>query len=167
MKQEIIDIIKTKDSNSLLSLDEWDLEECLIKLVYDYFSEMPFESLNNEQKVIFLCVILEDTCQADSIFSLAEDEIFLKLPEMHKALIDIGALKTAAYLNEFINLIPNDTFEHSKIPEWNWFFENSEREEKISEIDSKIADYPDGYMRTIYHNYICKDTIAKSLLDNL
>lgn len=40
--------------------------------------------------------------------------------------------------------MPAGAFEHRVMPEWKWFFETKERENKISQIDTFIGDYPDG-----------------------
>lgn len=169
MEQSAIkSIIESKDVNALLSLDEYDFGDFLTELNYTYFSEMPFEKLNHEQKVLFLCMKLEDACQADTITSLAEDgDMLLKLPEIRSAHEEIGAPETAGLIQNFIDLLPDNTFEASVIPDWDWFFENEEREDKISEIDGDITDYPDGVMRNVFRRYCSDKSVAEKILSGL
>lgn len=137
-------------------------QDFLLTLTYDYLSKKPLSELNQVQKTLYLAMRLEDTCQADALPSLSEDEeIFLALPEIKLAYERLGALKTAKYLSEFIALIPKDT-----VPEWDWFFDD-EREQIISRIDSAICNYPDGVMRELYITYISDSENANQLLINL
>lgn len=168
MEKEIIRrIISQKDSDALCSLDEYDMTEILIELTYQHYYNMPEEDLNEEQKTIFLCMALEDHVQADGILSLTdEEELFFLLPDMRKALLKLGAPRTAEALQGFMDLMPAGTFENRVMPAWKWFFETRERENKISQIDTFIGGCPDGVMRKIYRRYITADeTIAEELLD--
>lgn len=164
-KKMIENILKTKNYEQMKSLDASDLMDCLINLNYDYFNTMPFETLNHEQKVVFLCMTLEDVCQADTILSLEEDGLMLQMPQIHDALLEIGAFNTALFVKEFIDLLPENTFKELKLPEWSWFFEEVERKQKIENIDSEISNYPDGSMKIIYQKYIAKENVAKKLLE--
>ena len=164
-KKMIENIIETKNYEQMKSLDASDLMDCLINLNYDYFNKMPFETLNHEQKVVFLCMTLEDVCQADTILSLEEDGLMLQMPQIHDALLEIGAFNTALFVKEFIDLLPENTFKELKLPEWSWFFEDVERKQKIENIDSEISNYPDGSMKIIYQKYIAKENVAKKILE--
>jgi hypothetical protein len=164
-KKMIENILETKNYEQMKSLDASDLMDCLINLNYDYFNKMPFETLNHEQKVVFLCMTLEDVCQADTILSLEEDGLMLQMPQIHDALLEIGAFNTALFVKEFIDLLPENTFKELKLPEWSWFFEDVERKQKIENIDSEISNYPDGSMKIIYQKYIAKENVAKKILE--
>lgn len=155
-------IIINNDIEGLLKMSRSNKQDFLLTLMYDYLSNKPLYELNQVQKTLYLAMRLEDTCQADSLPSLSEDEeIFLALPETKLAYERLGAFKTAKYLGEFIVLIPKDT-----VPEWDWFFDD-ERGKIISMIDSKICNYPDGVMSDLYITYISDSEKANQLLINL
>lgn len=163
-KEIMIDnIIETKDVEQLKSLNEVEIMDMLIKLNYDYYHKMSFESLNHEQKVLFLCMCLEDACQADTILSLYEDDMMLKMPEIYEALIEIGAPNIASLVKEFINLLPSNTFEDMILPDRSWFYKDMEIEDKVGNIDSKISNYPDGSLQTIYCKYVTREKVAEKL----
>lgn len=166
MEQMLRDIIKAKDTKRLLALEARNVVNVCAELVYSYFLE--YERLNHQQKVLYLCVKLEDACQADTILSLSEDEaLFLHMPDICKAYEEIGAPKTAVLINQFIELLPAGTFTNSTIPEWKWFFEDQARSQTINEIDGQICNYPDGVMKNIYHSYVSQKGIAEKLLENI
>lgn len=166
MKQAASDIIKNKDVRSLVALGTRDAANVCVSLVYSHFSK--YDSLNHEQKILLLCVRLEDACQADSILSLSEEEeLFLRLPDICKAHEEIGAPKTAALIKQFMDLLPEETFSSSKVPAWEWFFEDEARNQKINDIDGQICNYPDGFMRELYHRYLAKDGVAAKLFENI
>lgn len=155
-------IILNQDVEGLLALSDSEKDDLLDRILWHY---LPFKSLNemNEvQKTLYLASTLEDTCQADALPSLSENpEIFLALPEIKKSYETLGALKTAALLDELISLLPAGI-----VPEWDWFFEGATGE-IIERIDSEICNYPDGVMHQIYVTYISDPQIAAQLLMDL
>ena len=152
-------IILNQDVERLCTLSSSEKEDFLFILLYNYLYT---KSLNELKKTLVLASTLEDTCQADALPSLSEDrEIFLALPEMKKALEKLGALKTAAFLDEFISLVPVGI-----VPEWEWFFAD-ERGDIIDKIDYEICGYPDGRMYDLYIAYISNPQNAEQLLLNL
>lgn len=156
------DIILNGDAEGLLALSSGEKEDFLFALIYDHLAKMPIDEMNEAQKTLFLASRLEDTCQADALPSLSEDEeVFLALPEIKKSLERLGALKTAGLLDEFISLLPVGT-----VPEWDWFFE-AERADIIKRIDSGICNCPDGLMSRLYDDYISNAENAKQVLKNL
>lgn len=151
-------IIKKHDADALCRLNDDDFIEFSIALMYEHFYNIPLEKLNSEQRTVFLCMALESACQADSILSLTEDEdLFFAIPEMYSSLLSIGSHKTAAELKRFIVLMPEGTFESRIMPEWDWFFGDSEREKQINRIDSAIAGYPDGLTSEMLKKYCTSD----------
>ena len=157
-------IIKTKKYEIIKELKCSELYDLIIELNYNYYSKMNYEELNSEQKTLYLCMSLEDACQADSIISLRENKIMYLMPEMYEALLEIGATKTAELIKEFMELLPKKCFENKKLPDIDWFFENEKRTKQIQDIDDKIADYPDGNMKNLYQKYILKDKVIEKIL---
>ena len=156
-------IIEAKNVEQLKSLNEVEIMDVLIELNYDYYHKIPLENLNHEQKILFLCMSLEDACQADTILSLYEDGLMLRMPELYDALIEIGAPITASLVRDFIDLLPENTFKDLKLPDWNYFYKDMEIEDKVGNIDSKISNYPDGSMQTIYCKYVTREKVAEKL----
>lgn len=158
MDSELIrKIIRDQDTETFCSLNEDDMDSCFIELLYKHFYKMGFQKLNDIQKTLFLCMVLEDHCQADGVLSLTEEnEIFFLLPEIHQALLDIQAPKTAAMLQKFIDFMPTGTFKNGIIPEWDWFMDDANAP-VFKDIDSVISDYPDGLMRGLYRDFILSD----------
>lgn len=152
-------IISKKDVKGLLDLSDDDKENFLIYLMYSYLCNIPLADMNYAQRTLYLSMKLEDTCQADALPSLSEEQdVFLALNDMKFALEELGAVKTSKALGEFISLVPKST-----VPEWDWFFEK-ERSDIIYRLDSEIGNYPDGAMRKLYIEYISKPEIAEELL---
>ena len=162
-KEEIYnEIISNGDVQHLLALSNDEKQDFIMKLMYGPLSSMQLDEMNHVQRTLYLAMRLEDTCQADALPSLSEEEeIFLALPEMELALEELGAMKTAELLKEFISLVPAGI-----VPEWNWFFAN-ERKSIIGRLDSEISSYPDGLMSGLYVAYISKPEIAEEILKGL
>lgn len=160
-------IIEERDAAAMCALDEDDLWDVLTCLWCYYYHRMPVADLNEVQLKYFLCMELENMCQCDGILSLTEHEdIFFNLPRMHQSLLEIGAPKTAQALREFMDLLPDGTFENRVMPEWKWFFADEAREKEIDRISWYIIDYPDGPMIDLYHRGITADiTVAQKLLE--
>lgn len=161
------EIIKKRDCNRLMGLDEKETESVLIKLLYDYLYKKPVETMNSNQRDLFLLMTLEDHCQADGLDSLSDDEeLFFLMPDTYKALLRINAPKTAEALKEFIDMLPEGCLKEREIPDWEEWFMDEQNSEKIAEIDGIISSYPDGLMRTLYTSFI-KDNVdfAKDILD--
>lgn len=158
--------MKNITADEVLALNADDLREVLNELMYSRFIEKPFDTLNGVQRTLFLCITLEDTCQADGILGLTDNEdVFFALPELCAVLKKLGAPKTARALQKFMKLLPEDTFSKRVMPEWAWFFESTAREKRIKKYDARISGYPDGAMKTIYHRYVAETpSAAKQLL---
>lgn len=155
-------IIKNRDVSGYFALDDSTKEDFLITLMYDFLSEKDLLDMNNVQKTLFLAMKLEDTCQADSLPSLSDEEdIFLSLSDIVTACEELGAIKTAHCVKEFISILPDN-----EIPEWDWFFDK-ERREIIERIDGEISDYPDGLMKDLYIKYLSDLDRVSRLFDNL
>ena len=149
-----------------LVFEEDGAVDLLIALQYQYFLSMPFEKLNPVQRLFSLCMRLEDSCQADSILSLTEEkEDFLRLPQMYRAYLEMGAPKTAQAIRRMIGLMPERTFEDGIVPEWEWFFADPEREKQIKAIDNEIAGYPDGVMHELYKSYLQRENVLEKLME--
>lgn len=162
-KEEIYnEIISNGDVKHLLALSNDEKQDFIMQLMYGPLSNMQLDEMDHAQRTLYLAMRLEDTCQADALPSLSdEEEIFLALPEMKSALEELGAVKTAELLKEFISLVPVGV-----VPEWDWFFAD-ERKSIIGRLDSEISSYPDGLMSSLYVAYISEPEIAEEILNGL
>ena len=158
MKNIYEKILSRQNTKWLFALNDEEKQE-FVRHLYDHLCGMRLGEMNHAQRTLYLAIRLEDTCQADALPSLSEDEeLFLALPEMRSALEELGAVKTADLLGEFISLLPVDS-----VPEWSWFF-SEERTHTISDLDRKISNYPDGPMAQLYTAYLSKPGIAAELI---
>lgn len=163
--QELID---RGDAGTLCRLDAFAMESVLIELLYGHLYKMPPAAMNAAQRRLFLCMTLEDHCQADGLESLSEEpSLFFSLPETCAALRAVGAPKTAAALDRFVSLLPADFAAAGVIPDWlNSADDSDPRRRAMEEIDREISDYPDGVLREVYRCWLASDpAAARALLD--
>ena len=141
-------ITASGDSDALLSLSRDEMDDFLNELMYGQLCDMPLSAMNEVQKTLYLAMTVEDTCQADGLPSLSEnEEVFLALPDAAKAYERLGAPLTAGLIREFISLLPGG------VPDRDRFFEG-EQEADIDRIGSAIGSYPDGKMSERYVSYV-------------
>lgn len=96
-------IILNEDVEKLLALNDDEKEEFLLVLIYKYLVWKSLAEMNEVQKTLYLASKLEDICQVDALPSLSEEKIFLVLPDIKIAYENLGAFKSAALLDEFID----------------------------------------------------------------
>lgn len=163
----VTEIIEQNDYLRLMELNEDEMEDVLIDLLYNHLYKKPIESMNENQLDLFLLMTLEDHCQADGLDSLSEEEeLFFRMEFTYNALLRINAPQTAAALKAFIDMLPEGAMANRVIPDWKDWFMNDANRNKIREIDSNISSYPDGLMRTLYAAYIKNNAdFAKDILD--
>ena len=163
---DIKQIIENRDFAALMALDEDGVDEILRKLVYDRFCGMPIEALNRDQLDLFLIERLEDDCQADDLRTQTEDEeLFFRTKAAHDALVRFNALITASALKEYIDMMPEGTFEKRVMPDWKTWFLREDNDEKIKKLDRIISDYPDGNPAALLMKYIrSHPDFAKNIL---
>lgn len=158
-------MMKSLTAEEVLALNADDLRELLNELMYEHWIDMPFDKLNKVQRLLFLCLSLEDTCQADGILSLTDSEdVFFALPELCVHLQTLGAKETARALQKFVGLLPKNTFRDHIMPDWEWFWKSKLRAWRIKKCDTCISGYPDGVMKVLYHRYIANTQGAAELL---
>ncbi|MGN1102363.1 MAG: hypothetical protein ACI4RG_09235 [Huintestinicola sp.] len=142
---DIEKIISQKDHTALLQLDDDSLDDLLMQLIYESFGEAFPERLNDVQMNIYLCSRLEDSVQADTLYSFVEDGMGEYLVRTAEAYENIGAPETAALIRKAAELIPQEVIDGEE--------PDDELLDKLMELDSSIGDYPDGIMRDIYRQY--------------
>lgn len=162
------EIIGRRDLKALMTCDADMLENVFIILLYDHFINMNAQKMNPAQRTLYLCMRFVDICNSDGINAVTDDEeLFFLLPEMQKALEDIGAEKTAGLLGAFIELLPEECFASHILPENDWYTIDREIEDRVCEIDEGIRSSPDGMIHLLYREYLCDEANLNSLFLNL
>lgn len=167
-KESVIinEMINNENYLDLLKYEKSLFLDILIELNYSFLSKFNRKELNNTQKVLVYCILLEDAVQADSIVNLLEELItYDELKDISEAYNALGAKKTSNLINELKELLHNnkDDIDSENIA----FLADEELYKKVMNIDSAICDYPDGVMSDIYYKYFCNEEKIKDLFKNL
>lgn len=167
-KESVIinEMINNEKYLDLLKYEKSLFLDILIELNYSFLSKINRKELNNTQKVLVYCILLEDAVQADSIVNLLEELItYDELKDILEAYKAVGAKKTSNLINELKELLHNnkDDIDSENIT----FLADEELYKKVMNIDSAICDYPDGDMSDIYYKYFCNEEKIKDLFKNL
>lgn len=138
-------IVKDKDIESLFLLDNSDFSIALYEILSKQCDFKP-SVLNHAQRVLFLSMLIENAGQADSILSFLQEYYSEYANEVVGALKEIGATKSAEFIKQAIELLPQDG---------SWFFDNADEnsENLMVKLDSEFSNYPDGPMRDLYRKY--------------
>ena len=139
-------IVKELDIDALFQLtDNGDFAIALMEILNNQCDYDP-DTLNHVQKVLFLCIQLENAGQADSILGFLQEDYPDYTGEAVNALNEIGAIKSAEIIKQAIELLPKDG---------TWFYETADKnsEELMEKLDSEFSNYPDGRMRDLYRKY--------------
>ncbi|MDE6519403.1 MAG: hypothetical protein K2K91_02940 [Ruminococcus sp.] len=143
------DFMNQNKLNDLLNQnDDYDFINALIDLVYGRYAETEYENLNEVQRTLYLCCLIEDCCQADTLYTFIEEGMGKYLSDAVKSYDRIGAPKTSALLKQIINITPQNVIDGES--------PTDEILDKIIETGSLISDYPDGVMHKIYFDYAKK-----------
>lgn len=166
--RQAAEIIGRRDLKALMTCDADMLENVFIILLYDHFINMDSGEMNPTQRTLYLCMRFNDLVRSDGLTAAADDEeLFFLLPEMQKALEDIGAEKTAGLLGCFLELLPEESFAEHILPESDWYTSDSEIEDRVKEIEDGIIAVPDGMLHLLYREYLCDEANLNSLFLNI
>lgn len=166
--RQAAEIIGRRDLKALMTCDADMLENVFIILLYDHFINMNAKKMNPTQRTLYLCMRFADLCHSDGLAAVTDDEeLFFLLPEMQKALEDIGAENTAGLLGCFIELLPEECFAEHILPDSDWYTADSEIEDRVNEIDEGIRANPDGMLYLLYREYLCDEANLNSLFLNI
>ena len=162
----ITDMVNNKNYLDLLKYEKSQFLDILMELNYSFLSKFYRNELNNTQKTLVYCMLLEDAVQADSIVNLFEEGIaYDELKNISEAYKVVGAKKTSDLINNLKELLRNnkDDIDSDNIA----FLSDEKLYKKVMNIDSAICDYPDGAMSDIYYNYFCNEEKLNELFKNL
>ena len=153
MTEEIKNKIRHRDK----IVNHQDMEGLFLLTDNDDFSTALYEILNNQcgykpdtlnprQRVLFLCMHLENAGQADGILSFLQEGFPEYASEAVNVLNEIGATKSATIIKQAVDLLPENG---------NWFFDNADEDSQklMSKLDGEFSSYPDGPLRDLYRKY--------------
>ena len=139
-------IVKDQDIESLFQLpDNDDFSIALYEILNNKCDYKP-DALNPSQRVLFLCMHLENAGQADHILGFLQEDFSEFAGQAVSALKEIGATKSAEIIKQAVELLPNNG---------SWFFDNADENSQnlMSKLDREFSSYPDGLMRDLYRKY--------------
>ncbi len=162
----ITKMINNKTYLDLLKYEKSQFLDMLMELYYSFFSKINRKELNDTQKTLFYCMLLEDCVQADSIISILEDGIvYDELEIISKAYKTVGAKKTSDLVNKLKELLHDykNDIDSANIA----FLENEKLYKKVMDVDDSISNYPDGVMSDIYYKYFYNEEKINELFEDL
>ena len=139
-------IVKDQDMDGLFQLtDNADFSIALHEILNNQCNYNPV-TLNHTQRVLFLCMHLENAGQADHILSFLQEDFPDYTDEAVKALYEIGATKSAEIIKQAVELLPKNGI---------WFFKVADENSQtlMGKLDWEFSGYPDGSMRDLYRKY--------------
>jgi len=139
-------IVKDQDIEGLFLLtDNDDFSIALYEILNNQANYKP-DTLNPTQRVLFLCMHLENAGQADHILSFLQEDFPEYVGKAVNALNEIGAKKSAEIIKQAVELLPEDG---------SWFFDNADETSQnlMSKLDREFSSYPDGPMCDLYRKY--------------
>ncbi len=139
-------IVKDQDIEGLFHLtDNDDFSIVLFQILNNRCAFNP-HSLNSVQRVLFLCMHLENAGQADHILSFLQDDFPEYSKEVIVALNEIGATKSAEIIRQAVALLPENGVS---------FYECADKktQDLMNKLDSEFSNYPDGLMPDLYRKY--------------
>ena len=149
MKKEIIHrdrIVQEQDIDGLFKLtDNSDFSIALSEILNNRCGYNP-DKLNRTERILFLCMRLEDAGQADHILNFLQEEYPQWTHEVVNALKEIGAINSAEIIGKAIQILPENG---------SWFFDSADEDSQtlMRKLDSEFSSYPDGPLTDLYRKY--------------
>jgi len=135
--------VKNRDIDGLFDLTgNGDFEIGLLEI----FEAIGCEKLNHPQKVLYLCMHIENAGQADTVLSFLQEEFSTYSNEVIKALYEIGAIKSAKIIEQIVEMLSKNE---------GWFYDTADKEseKQFNKLDTEFSSYPDGNMPKLYRAY--------------
>jgi hypothetical protein len=139
-------IVKDEDIDSLFLISGSDFFSIVLHSILCNRCNNKPEILNPTQRVLFLCMHLENAGQADSILAFLQEWYPEFTDEVVYALNEISATKSAEIIKQAVELLPKNG---------SWFF-NTADESAINlmvRLDREFSSYPDGFLCDLYRKY--------------
>lgn len=146
-------IIQDRDWEELFQLeDSGDFAMCLGSLIWTLAGPDNTPPEGHTQRVLFLCIQVEDCTQCDSLFNFFDEGFSAYGPETAAALEEIGASQSAALLREVLALLPPEGFPAHDRAACRALYDGPFGK-AVEKADSCFADYPDGNLGNLYFAY--------------
>lgn len=146
-------IINEVDYKAMFDLQEdRDFGFVLSMILHKYHDLDDLRKLPHSHKVLFLCKLIEDYCQADFILNFFEEDFSRYSEDAYNALIEFNAPLSAKAFNEVRKIVSENTgvMNHSEDI-------SAEISDKLNEYDSIICNYSDGHFSKLYREYAEKN----------
>ncbi|MCC6726001.1 MAG: DUF4375 domain-containing protein [Saprospiraceae bacterium] len=142
-------IVKEQDIDSLFLIPESDFFSIVLHGILCNRCNNKPETLNSTQRVLFLCMHLENAGQADSILAFLQEWYPEYADEVVYALNEIGATKSAEIIRQAVELLPKNG---------SWFFDIADESaiNLMEKLDRDFSCYPDGFLCELYRKYADK-----------
>ena len=146
-------IIQDRDWEELFQLeDSGDFAMCLGSLIWTLAGPDNTPPEGHTQRVLFLCIQVEDCTQCDSLWNFFDDGFAPYAQETVEALRELGAPKSAAALEQVLAALPEDGYPVENTPACQALSEG-EFGKRLEEADHILCNYPDGPMHGLYFTY--------------
>ena len=153
-------IVNDKNIAALYQLnDNDDFSIALYEILSNECDYNP-EKLNPTQRRLYLCMLIENSGQADHILGFLQEDYSNYAKEVVLSLKEIGAIKSSEIINKAIQLLPEDE---------SWFFDSADENsiKLMNKYDSEFSNYPDGSMRELYRTFAEKNRVDFELISNV
>lgn len=144
--QKIIDDI---DYKTMFQLENnCDFGFVLSQIFNKYHDCNDLNTLPQSHKMIFLCKVVEDCCQAECIVTFYDWGFSKYKDDTYTALIEINAPISAEAFKQACLILDKEVLLCSL---------TEEDYQKLKEADSTISNYPDGHFSELYRNFAEKN----------
>ena len=151
-RERIDAIIQNQDWDAMFQLaDSGDFALCLTDPLWRLADGSP-DRLNHPQRVLFLCILLEDCTQCDSLYSFFDEGFGSYGQETAEALDEIGASKSAAILRKVLSKLPEGGFPTEDRVACR-ALDDGAFGKVLDEANHMLCNYPDGPMCDLYFAY--------------
>lgn len=143
--QKIIDDV---DYQSMFQLENTkDFSIVLGLILNEYHDCKDLNTLPRSHKMLYLCKVVEDCCQAECIETFYEWGFSKYKDDTYTALIEINAPITAEAFKQSCIILDKQINDSTII---------KEDCSKLMNYDSTISDYPDGHFSKLFRDYANK-----------
>lgn len=143
--EQLQKIIDDMDYESMFQLENnRDFGFVLSQILNKYHECNDLNTIPRSHKMLFLCKVVEDCCQAEYIGTFYEWGFSKYKDDTYTALLEINAPISAKALKKACNILDKEAL---KLPL------SDEDNNKLVDLDSTISNYPDGHFSELYRIY--------------
>jgi hypothetical protein len=139
-------IIERRDIEGLFKIPENDFFSVTLHEILNKKCEFNPINLNPTERVLFLCINLENAGQSDGILTFLQEWYPQYATEAVYALNEIGATTSAEIIKQAIELLPKDGSQFFSM-------KDEEKEKLMMKLDRDFSNYPDGFLCDLFRKY--------------